>query len=417
MALCGTGKDRSLGCRGAAETQQFRDSDIGRIVGLIFIPFAAWFYGMQIHPASYPQLIGVGFVGAFAKPVISVPLLLNLAEIPTDIFNLYLAVGVLASRFADLMKASHLLAFSILATCYLTGAIRFNLRQLLRGSLVTIVLLLSIVGSIQWYLRYPFEELFSKENRVQARQLQGVAVAATISAESTTNQEPLTSSEDRLDRIRRQGVLRIGFDHERLPFSYYNRDGALVGFDIDMAHQLARDLEVEIEFVPFTTDVTHCLREDQFDVAMSGLEGTLENALETPHIQRYLEVTVALVVPDHRRREFRSLKLLRRILDRDQLRVAVVKGRHSAEFSADFVFDAAHTDDEFMIDTVELSSEREFFESEPPLADVLITSAEAGSPWPQYSVVKPSDLEFVCLSITWLPRSHAWKSFSTVGWI
>ena len=67
--------------------------DIGRIVTLIFIPFAAWFYGMHIAPFAYPKLIGVGVIGAFAKPVVTVPLLLNLAQIPIDIFHLFLGGG------------------------------------------------------------------------------------------------------------------------------------------------------------------------------------------------------------------------------------------------------------------------------------------------------------------------------------
>ena len=44
----------------------------------------------------------------------------------------------------------------------------------------------------------------------------------------------------------------------------------------------------------------------------------------------------------------------------------------------------------------ELASKRDFFESDPPVADVLVTSAEAGSAWtlryPQFNVVKPIDL-------------------------
>ena len=61
--------------------------DIGRIVGLIFIPFAAWFFGRVIDSELYPALLGVGFLGSFGKPVITIPLLLNLAELPSDIFN------------------------------------------------------------------------------------------------------------------------------------------------------------------------------------------------------------------------------------------------------------------------------------------------------------------------------------------
>ncbi|MEK6235466.1 MAG: hypothetical protein N2C14_12230, partial [Planctomycetales bacterium] len=48
------------------------------------------------------------------------------------------------------------------------------------------------------------------------------------------------------------------------------------------------------------------------------------------------------------------------------------------------------------IERVELSSEREFFESEPPIADLLVTNAEKGAAWtlkyPRYAVARPTGL-------------------------
>lgn len=49
------------------------------------------------------------------------------------------------------------------------------------------------------------------------------------------------------------------------------------------------------------------------------------------------------------------------------------------------------------VEVVEIPTERAFFEAEPTLADVLVTSAEAGSAWtleyPQFAVVKPTGLD------------------------
>ncbi len=91
--------------------------DVGKIVGLVFIPFAAWFYGTSIDLEQLPALLGVGFLGSFGKPIITIPLLLDVARLPSDIFNLFLASGVVASRFSDLMKCMHLIAFALLVIC------------------------------------------------------------------------------------------------------------------------------------------------------------------------------------------------------------------------------------------------------------------------------------------------------------
>ena len=54
-----------------------------------------------------------------------------------------------------------------------------------------------------------------------------------------------------LDRIRRRGVIRVGYNEDKLPFAYFNNQDELVGLDVNMAHALARDLGVRIEFVRF----------------------------------------------------------------------------------------------------------------------------------------------------------------------
>jgi ABC-type amino acid transport substrate-binding protein len=50
--------------------------------------------------------------------------------------------------------------------------------------------------------------------------------------------------------MRVRGTLRVGYLPDNLPATYFNGAGKLVGFDAEMAHTLARDLGVGLEFVP-----------------------------------------------------------------------------------------------------------------------------------------------------------------------
>jgi hypothetical protein len=163
--------------------------------------------------------------------------------------------------------------------------------------------------------------------------------------------------------------------------------------DIDMAHQLAKDLGVQIEFVPFSQNVSELLRRDHFDIAMSGLEGTIRRAVELPHVEPYLEITVALVVPDYRRSDFRTLEQFSELTD---LRIAVIADSKASELRADSLVGWGSREMLTDAEIVELANKREFFESDPPVADILVTSAEVGSAWtlryPEFSVVKPVDL-------------------------
>ncbi len=379
--------------------------DVGRIMVMVFIPFAAWFYGGEIDSADYPQLVGVGFIGAFAKPVVTVPLLLELAEVPGDIFNLFLAVGVIASRFGDSMKCMHLFAFSILTASIVSGAARFNLRRLASRGLISLLLLTALVVAIRAGLKHSFTPAYERGRLISARQLLGVPVRSEIIRQAAPHPAPLAAEEDRMDRILRDGVLRIGIHPAKLPFTYYNSDGNLVGLDIDMAHQMARDLgDVRIQFVHYSGNITDALRADHFDLAMSGLEGTIQRAIDLPEMEPYLEVTRALVVPDHRRREFRSLSHLKNALeDQEPLRVAVITdlgaaGLPSAETALGTGWGAVTSSGlDQRLELVGVEDASRFFAEYPRVADVLATSAEAGSAWtlryPEFAVVKPSGLD------------------------
>ena len=68
----------------------------GRLLAIIFIPFAAWFAGRTISAWDYPTLIVSGISSLFAKVTIALPFLLDLVRLPADLFSLFLLAGVLA---------------------------------------------------------------------------------------------------------------------------------------------------------------------------------------------------------------------------------------------------------------------------------------------------------------------------------
>lgn len=376
--------------------------DIGRMVVLVFIPFAAWFYGSRIDPTTGLQLVATGFIGAFAKPVITIPLLLDIAEIPADIFNLFLAISVFTSRFGDLMKVMHLVAFAILTASCLTGTLKLAPFRLLTKGIFTVVVFGIMIVSTRTYLNYSFQDSHERSDLVATRSLLGEPVDAVLLERAEPNPIPLAADEDRMERILRRGVIRVGVDLDELPFSYMNRAQQLVGYDVDMAHQMARDLGVTIEFVPFNGDLIESLKADHFDVAMSGLEGTVERATSIPEMEPYMEVTRAFVVRDYIRRDFRTLEYLAQRLEKTRpLRVAfIVDSIQSENQNKDFSLGSGSSvvNRSGLLDRIEIvqiRNESEFFESDPPIADVLATSAEEGSAWtleyPEYSVVKPTD--------------------------
>ena len=369
--------------------------DIGRIVGLIFIPFAAWFYGNTIDLDLYPVLLGVGFLGSFGKPVITIPLLLNIAELPGDIFNLFLASGVVAARLGDLMKTMHLITFTILVSCAINGTARLNWRKMLIGLIATAVLLLLTVFLIRGYLNVSFQDQYSKEKLVTEREMIfPVArplsrIEARVLTESRANPYPIGKGQTRVQRIKQHRLIRIGFDPDKMPFAYFNASGKLVGFDIELAYFLADDLGVDIDFVPIDSqDIQEQLQNDDFDIAMSAQEGTIGQAEQLPAIDPYMDITLAIVVPDYQKRNYRSVDAIKNIPD---LKIAVIKGTFFAE-RAPKVFPNKK---DFQV--VPLDSAAEYFDGGYADVDALVISAESGSAWtllrPEFTVANPLEGE------------------------
>ncbi len=196
------------------------------------------------------------------------------------------------------------------------------------------------------------------------------------------NPVPLADGLTRPGRIEQTQVMRVGFKPDNVPFSYYNARGELVGFDVDMAHRLSRDLGVGIVFVPFSYPTLEAqLREDHFDIAMSGIAASMQLAQAARLTEPYLEVSAALVVRDHLRRKLPNLAAVHA---RPGLTLGIEGAGRLPEWITETLPDA---------EIVRLWSASQFFEGPPRYMDGLIISAEAGSAWtllyPEYSVVNP----------------------------
>jgi polar amino acid transport system substrate-binding protein len=82
-----------------------------------------------------------------------------------------------------------------------------------------------------------------------------------------------------LDVVRRRGALRVGVS-TFVPWAMNAKSGELIGFEIDVAKQLAEDLGVKAEFVPASyPNLLDDLLADRFDIIVSGMSITPARAL------------------------------------------------------------------------------------------------------------------------------------------
>lgn len=100
--------------------------------------------------------------------------------------------------------------------------------------------------------------------------------------------------EGTLQRILNSHTIRVGVSFFT-PWTLKNKDGKLIGFEIDVANQLAKDLGVDIEFKVFDwKDIIPALRKQKIDIIVAGITITPQRALQISFSQPYAEAGVGL---------------------------------------------------------------------------------------------------------------------------
>jgi Na+/H+-dicarboxylate symporter/ABC-type amino acid transport substrate-binding protein len=357
----------------------------GKLLSISFVLFAGWFADAAVRFTEYPRLALTGLLTFFGSLNAAIPFLLNLFRIPADTFQLFLATGVINSRFGTLVAAVHTVTIGLLGSAAMIGAVRVRTGRLVRFVAITVVLTTAILGG----LRVGFGTLLAP--RAEGAQivygmqpLRSLPEAAIIDAAAAA-EGAAGAGEPVLDAIRARGRLRVGVFTNRLPFTFLNREGRLTGLDVEMAHHLARDLGVGLDFVRLESraDLPRMLATDTTDVVMTGIPVTPERASQMVFSDPYLEETLAFVVKDHLREEFSSWARVREL---GEFAVAAP----DVPYYLSAVRDRAPR---LQVEVTDLQVIEHGLEH--GTLDAAILPAESGSVWtllnPRYSVAVPAD--------------------------
>jgi ABC-type amino acid transport substrate-binding protein len=191
-----------------------------------------------------------------------------------------------------------------------------------------------------------------------------------------------------LTRIKKRGVLRVGYNAEALPFAFFNLNGDLVGYDVFFAHQLARDLGVSLEFIPVENiNLRAYLDEGVCDIVMSAVTITADKLGAMNFTKPYMDMKGAFIVKDYRKKDFQTQAYIE---ERKHLRIAFTPSNSQEErLKIKSYFPNAQQ--------VELSTIRDFFVKED-IADAMLTTDKIGKAWallsPEFGVAVPEPVMF-----------------------
>ncbi|HNL86739.1 MAG TPA: transporter substrate-binding domain-containing protein, partial [Methanoregulaceae archaeon] len=192
--------------------------------------------------------------------------------------------------------------------------------------------------------------------------------------------------ESLFNQIRSRDVLRVGYNPDMMPLAYFNRDGDLVGYDIHMAYDLARTLNVSrIEFIPVDRETfLDRVNDGSCDIVMSGVvlvTGIVDDARYT---SPYLDLHLAFVTKDYRKDEFEQWD---EVAKKKDLVIGIADTSAYYQTAGRLFPNATF---------IPLESPEQFFNQTE--AEALLTTAEVGTamtllhPFYDVAILQPSDI-------------------------
>lgn len=107
------------------------------------------------------------------------------------------------------------------------------------------------------------------------------------------------AAQDDLAKIKTAGVFKVGTEGTFPPFTYHNSAGNLVGFDVDIAREIAKRIGVKAEFVEGKWDgLVAGLDAKRYDAVINQVSITPEREAKYDFSDPYISPKAVLIVND-----------------------------------------------------------------------------------------------------------------------
>ena len=353
----------------------------GKLLAILFTLFAGWFSGSKVEIADYLLLITAGVSQLFGSTTLAIPSLLELFNVPSSMFDLFVvAENLMVGRISSMFSVIFSMSLVVLVACSMTKKIRFSWKKsryfialLPIVSILTFIVLRVTFGQIsyqyQGYTKFIERDFILLDTK--SRVLQSPD-------ESIMHNQP---TGDVLSRIKQRGFIRIGYFRDDLPYAFHNSQGKLVGFDIEIINLLADDLNVSIEFVRiFHEQAKELLTSGYLDMT-TGIPILPSNMAEYTLTVPYSSQHLAFVVKEDRRREFTQWDPL---FNNEDLLIGIPEMYFSKNLVKRY-FEKTRV--------WEITTPRLYFKEKYQHIDAMLLGAPTASAWtllhPDYTVVVP----------------------------
>ncbi len=126
---------------------------------------------------------------------------------------------------------------------------------------------------------------------------------------SVTGADLELAKKSTIEKILKRGELRVGFESGYVPFEMTDKKGNFIGFDMDYARRMAK--EMKVKFVPVNTEwdgIIPALMTDKIDIIMCGMTITQERNLRINFAEPYIVVGQTILLNKKHEGKVKSYK-------------------------------------------------------------------------------------------------------------
>lgn len=373
----------------------------GALMSLGFVLFAGWYIGLPVSFEDDPMLIFAGIASLFGGTALAIPFTLDLAELPQDLFQVFISIDVIISRFTTFVSVMHYATIALIGSFALANMLCFNYWRIL-GLIAGGVLLvtLALTGVRAFYTNIVVVP-YTKDELLKGQQNLRRTGPYTVFKEATTPEEPQDQTGFRsLAEIRSSGVFRACYGEGNYPLSFFNDDGELVGFDIEMALRFSTRLGLSVEFLPLISDSN--LTSGYCDAFFNSQGLVLHRSEVAAYTDPFDTITLSFIVPNHRRDDFMTWASVRA---QGNINVAIPIFQSLEDEMSKRLPDASATR------LGSLEEQYQYFESGGEGADAFLDAAEEGAAWtvlyPNFAVVVPRPVLQLPVAYSAAPDNHS----------
>jgi len=352
----------------------------GTLLGLGFILFSAWYVGSPLGIDQYPSYVVMGALTAFGSMAVAIPFLLDFFGLPADQFQLYLLGSVVTARFATGLAALHGFVVTLLVASAVLKHLKWHRMMQAIGIHLGITFAVMVTAGMTLAYIIPYE--YTGVRTFESMKLMG-APAEVVNFSEMTELNEVDRKRPRMDIIRERGSIKAAYYIDALPYAFKNDENQVVGFEMEMLHELANDLGIKIELIRLESNQNEAelLANGSFDISIGGKAITPLRALDLGFSDSYTHHTAGLILKDARRDEFSDVEYIK---TKETLNLGVLSNGYYKKMIQESFPDAKLTI---------VESPRMYFKGKYKDIDAFVYSTESGSAWamlyPEYTAIVP----------------------------